>query len=47
MNGGVEFLSWVIESTEPTFTPAQCAEWLESRLPCPVDDLEKWKTDDD
>lgn len=47
MNGGVEFLSWVIESTEPSFTPAQCAEWLEGRLPRPVEDLEKWKTDDE
>ena len=46
MNGGVEFLSWVIESTEPTFTPERCAEWLEGRLPRPVDVLEKWKTDD-
>ncbi|HEX4792369.1 MAG TPA: hypothetical protein VH370_01170 [Humisphaera sp.] len=47
MNGGVEFLSWVIESKEPTFTPDMCAEWLEGRLPRPVDDLEKWKVDDD
>lgn len=47
MNGGVEFLSWVIESTEPDFTPANCAEWLEGRLPSPVDDPEKWAIDDD
>lgn len=43
LNGGVEFLSWVIDSTEPTFTPALCAEWLEGRLPEPVDDEKKWK----
>jgi hypothetical protein len=47
MNGGVEFLSWVIESTEPSFTPDNCAEWLEGRLPRPVDDLERWKMDDE
>lgn len=47
LNGGVGFLSWVIESTKPTFTPAQCAEWLEGRLPRPVDDSEKWKMDED
>lgn len=47
MNGGVEFLSWVIESKHVDFTPALCAEWLEGRLPRPVDDLEEWKTDSD
>jgi hypothetical protein len=47
LNGGVEFLSWVIESTDPSFTPNKCVEWLEGRLPRPVDDLEKWKMDDD
>lgn len=45
MNGGVEFLSWVVESTDPSFTPDKCAEWLEARLPHPVDDLEQWKMD--
>lgn len=47
MNGGVEFLAWVIESTDPSFTPDKCAEWLEGRLPRPVDDLAQWKMDDD
>jgi hypothetical protein len=46
MNGGVEFLSWVIESTKPSFTPALCAEWLEGRLPRPVDSLEAWNLED-
>ena len=45
INGGVEFLSWVVESTDPAFTPALCAEWLEGRLPRPVDDLEQWEID--
>lgn len=47
LNGGVEFLSWVIESTNPSFSPDTCAEWLEGRLPRPVDDLQQWKTDDE
>jgi hypothetical protein len=47
LNGGVEFLSWVIESKDPSFSPEQCAQWLEGRLPRPVDDLEQWKMDDD
>jgi hypothetical protein len=47
LNGGVEFLSWVIESTDPSFTPDKCVEWLEGRLPNPVDDPEEWETDDE
>ena len=46
MNGGVEFLSWVIEASDPAFTPALCAEWLEGRLPRPVTDLSQWNVDD-
>lgn len=47
MNGGVEFLSWVIESRTPGFTPATCAEWLHGRLPRPVTDLAQWNVDGD
>lgn len=47
MNGGVEFLSWVIESTDPSFTPDRCAEWLEGRLPRSVEDLDQWKVEGD
>ena len=48
LNGGIEFLSWIVESEAPDFTPALCAEWLEGRLPRPVTDLEAWNlTDDD
>ena len=43
MNGGLEFLSWVIEGTDARFTPADCARWLQGRLPDPVDDPEAWK----
>ena len=46
MNGGPrDFLSWVIECRDKDFQPSDCAEWLEGRLPRPVDDLEQWKVD--
>lgn len=44
LNGGVEFLSWVIENHDASFTPAACAEWLQSRLPQPVTDVDAWDT---
>jgi hypothetical protein len=47
MNGGVEFLPWVIESTHPDFTPARCVGWLEGRLPNPVSDPKLWIIDGD
>lgn len=46
LNGGVEFLSWIIESTDPAFTPDTCVEWLEGRLPRPVDNIDGWKIDE-
>src|SRR5262245_41487623 len=34
LNGGPgDFLSWVIECADNSFTPKLAAEWLESRLP--------------
>uniref|UniRef100_B8HPY5 Uncharacterized protein n=1 Tax=Cyanothece sp. (strain PCC 7425 / ATCC 29141) TaxID=395961 RepID=B8HPY5_CYAP4 len=46
LNGGPrEFLSWVIESKVPDFAPKTCMEWLEGRLPRPVDDLAQWVED--
>ncbi len=48
MNGAPkEFLSWVIECRDLEFSPARCCEWLEGRLPEPVDDREQWKADED
>lgn len=47
MNGGVEFLSWVIESTDPSFSPENCVEWLQGRLPQPVEDPAQWLMDDE
>jgi len=47
MNGGPrDFLSWVIECPNKEFGPGAAAEWLEGRLPDPVDDLTKWNIDD-
>ena len=44
LNGGPrDFLSWVIECDDPSFAPAKCAEWLEGRLPRPVEDLLAWQ----
>lgn len=47
MNGGPsDFLSWIIESRNKEFTPDNMFEWLEGRLPRPVDDLTNWEVDD-
>jgi hypothetical protein len=47
INGGsAEFLSWVIESHDPKFTPDTCAKWLIGRLPKPVDDISQWTIED-
>jgi len=43
LNGGPEYLSWVIESKDKDFKPETCAEWLEGRLPRPVGKLKLWK----
>ncbi len=43
LNGGpAESLSWVIECSDDSFTPDRATEWLESRLPRPVDDANQW-----
>jgi hypothetical protein len=47
MNGGPrDFLSWVIETKDKNFKPKTLKEWLEGRLPQPVDDLKQWKMDE-
>lgn len=44
MNGEAkQFLAWVIQCNHPNFSPDVVCDWLEARLPKPVDDLEKWK----
>lgn len=37
-----EFLSWVIETKDKEFTPEILKDWLEGRLPNPVEDVEEW-----
>jgi hypothetical protein len=45
MNGGPkQFLSWIIETQDKDFKPETMKEWLEGRLPNPVDDLEQWRS---
>ncbi|WBO85848.1 hypothetical protein [Hymenobacter yonginensis] len=48
MNGGpFDFLSWMIENKHKDFTPDDLKEWLEGRLPQPVDSESEWLTDDE
>lgn len=48
MNGGPhDFLSWVIECPLELMEPDIVAQWLEGRLPNPVDDLAQWTEADD
>lgn len=48
LNGGPKtFLYWVIENSDTEFTPNDLAEWLESRLPNPVDDLSEWERNEE
>lgn len=47
LNGGPrEYLSWLIECHTMDFRPETLAEWLENRLPQPVEDLEAWRDED-
>lgn len=47
MNGGPrDFLSWVIECKDKNFSPSDCREWLEGRLPRPVEDPTQWNVGD-
>ena len=43
LNGGTEFLSWVIESTVPKFTPGEATRFLRKRLPSPVHHARQWR----
>jgi hypothetical protein len=46
LNGGPEFLPWVIECPSE-MAPGTVADWLEGRLPRPVDDLTQWEAPKD
>ncbi|OTG83220.1 hypothetical protein B9T31_14110 [Acinetobacter sp. ANC 4558] len=44
MNGDAKtFLSWVIQCNHADFTPDVVCDWLEARLPQPIEDESKWK----
>ncbi|QJD80288.1 hypothetical protein [Spirosoma rhododendri] len=48
LNGGPQdFLSWVIETKDKDFKPGTLKQWLEGRLPRPVDDLMQWQLDEE
>jgi len=48
LNGGPrDFLSWVIECPIEKMTPDLVSEWLEGRLPRPVDDPSQWATEEE
>ncbi len=48
MNGGPhDYLYWIIESKETSFTPGDLKEWLEGRLPSPIEDVKEWENNDD
>jgi hypothetical protein len=47
LNGGPEYLSWVIESKDKDFEPEACAKWLEGHLPRPVSEPEQWNAADE
>jgi|SRR5208282_1093000 hypothetical protein len=48
MNGGPShFLSWVIECRSSEFGPGACMEWLEGRLPRPVENESLWEREND
>src|SRR5436309_1824162 len=47
LNGGpLEFLSWLVECPLSAMEPTTVAEWLEHRLPHPVDDHTQWSRDE-
>ncbi len=48
LNGGPdEFLSWMIECADPEMSPEKVMQWLEGRLPQPVEDRAKWSSPED
>ena len=48
LNGGPrDFLSWTIECPVDQMNPDTVADWLEGRLPRPVDDLSQWAVDEE
>lgn len=47
MNGGPgKYLLWVIENKDKSFSTGDLKDWLEARLPEPIDDEGKWVPED-
>jgi hypothetical protein len=47
LNGGPrDYLAWVIECHDSNMRPGTIAEWLEGRLPKPVEDASAWPEDE-
>ena len=48
INGGPEItLAWIIQCGDSTFDPSELVEWLEERLPNPVDEEDAWDLEDE
>lgn len=48
MNGGPEdCLSWVIQCGDKDFAPSDLVEWLNDRLPSPMDNEYAWNLEDE
>ena len=48
MNGEAkDFLAWVIQCNHAEFSPDVVCDWLEARLPTPVEDESQWKIQTD
>jgi hypothetical protein len=44
---GVVVLAASSNASAAAFTSSGCAEWLEGRLPRPIDDPEQWKIEEE
>lgn len=48
LNGGPnEYLQWIIETKNAAFKPEVLMQWLEGRLPQPVEDEDAWINDEE
>lgn len=47
LNGGPsDYLYWIVETNQIEFSPSDFKDWLEGRLPNPVEDISEWKSDE-
>lgn len=48
LNGGPrEYLSWLIQCHDASFSPDTCQEWLAGRMPDPVNSRSEWPDPED